>query len=282
MDVKALVDELRARMADELDYRLEATLQQDFADRYRGHPFIHVPDIVFERSAQRVITSEWVDGLTWAQFEEQATDEQKQRAAETLFRFAQGSIQRHGVFNGDPHPGNYKFTPGGTMTFLDFGLVKRWQPGELESLAPTLDAALEQDPEAMERSMVSGGFLPPNHTLTAERLYDYCSTPWVPYQTDYFQFTRKWVGETIEKMIDIQGEYGDVIRQLNMPPSYVILDRVVWGVSALLGRMHARGNWRALLAEYRKEAPPSTDLGLEEEEWRQKNERTAGASAPSK
>ena len=57
MDVKALVDELRARMADELDYRLEARLQQDFADRYRGHPFIHVPDVVFERSSQRVITS---------------------------------------------------------------------------------------------------------------------------------------------------------------------------------------------------------------------------------
>src|SRR5436305_840806 len=61
MDVKALVDELRARMADELDYRLEAKLQQEFADRYRGHPFIHVPDVVFERSSRRVITSEWGD-----------------------------------------------------------------------------------------------------------------------------------------------------------------------------------------------------------------------------
>jgi hypothetical protein len=162
------------------------------------------------------------------------------------------------------------------MTFLDFGLVKKWGPGELESLSPTLDAALAQDPIAMERAMVAGGFLPSNHTLTAERLYDYCSTPWVPYQTDYFEFTREWVGKTIEKMIDIQGEYGDVIRQLNMPPSYVILDRVVWGVSALLGRMNARGNWQALLAEYRKGDPPSTELGKLEEEWRKEK-----ATAPS-
>src|SRR5205823_1939505 len=95
MDVKALVDELRARMADELDYRLEARLQQEFADRYRGHPFIHVPDVVAERSAQRVMTSEWVDGLTWAQFEEQASDADKQRASEILFRFAEGSIWHH-------------------------------------------------------------------------------------------------------------------------------------------------------------------------------------------
>ena len=69
-------------------------------------------------------------------------------------------------------------------------------------------------------------------------------------------------------MLDIQGEYGDVIRKLNMPPSYVILDRVVWGISALLGRMRARANWRALLAEYRKNEPPSTPLGVEEQEWR--------------
>src|SRR6266550_2389641 len=128
MDVKGLVDELRARMGDELDYRLEARCQAEFAARYRGHPFIHVPDVVFERSAQRVITSEWVDGLTWAQFEEQASDADKQRASEILFRFAEGSIWHHRVFNGDPHPGNYRFRLGGPVTFLDFGLVKKWAP----------------------------------------------------------------------------------------------------------------------------------------------------------
>ncbi|HEV3352681.1 MAG TPA: AarF/UbiB family protein [Acidimicrobiales bacterium] len=276
MDVKALVDELRARMADELDYRLEAKLQQEFADRYRGHPFIHVPDVVFERSAQRVMTSEWVDGLTWAQFEEQASDADKQRASEILFRFAEGSIWHHRVFNGDPHPGNYRFRLGGPVTFLDFGLVKRWGPGELESLSPTLDAALAQDPEAMERALIAANFLPPKHTLTPQRIYDYVSTPWIPFQQDYFEYTREFVGATIEKMIDLQGEYGDVIRQLNMPPSYVILDRVVWGLSALWGRMHARGNWKALLAEYRKGAPPSTELGKIEEEWRKEK-----AAAPS-
>jgi hypothetical protein len=97
----------------------------------------------------------------------------------------------------------------------------------------------------------------------------------VPFQQDYFEYSREFVGRTIEKMIDIQGEYGDVIRQLNMPPSYVILDRVVWGLSALWGRMHARGNWRALLAEYRKGAPPSTELGKIEEEWRKEKEQAA-------
>jgi len=268
MDVKGMVDELRARMGDELDYRLEARCQAEFAARYRGHPFIRVPDVVPERSTRRVITSEWVDGISWAELLATASDDAKQHAAEILFRFAEGSIWHHGVFNGDPHPGNYRFLPDGTVTFLDFGLVKRWSPGELESLSPILDAILGGDPRGTEAALVDAGFLSARHGLTAERIYEYVSTPYVPFQKDDFTYTPDLVATTIQTMIDLNGEFGDVIRQLNMPPSYVILDRVVWGVSALLGRLGAQGNFRALLAEYRKGDPPSTELGRLEAEWR--------------
>lgn len=272
MDVKALVDELRARMADELDYRLEATQQAEFADIYRGHPFIHVPDVVPERSSRRVLTSEWVDGLTWSEFLDRASDDIKQKSAEVLFRFAQQSIHHHRVFNGDPHPGNYRFHPDGTVTFLDFGLVKRWAPGELETLTPVLDAILGRDAGETVAAMERAGFIPRNAGFDADYVYTYVSAPYQPFLDDHFTYTRKWVAEMLGQMIDIQGQYGDLIRAFNMPPSYVILDRVFWGISALFGRVHASGNFRALLAEYRKGAPPSTELGRIEERWRQERQ----------
>ena len=269
MDVHALVDELRARMGDELDYRIEARHQSEFAERYRGHPFIHVPDVVAERSSRRVITSEWVDGLSWAEFLETATQEQKEAAAEVLFRFAEGSIWHHGVFNGDPHPGNYRFHPKkGKVTFLDFGLVKRWGPGELESLSPILDAILRQDPPGLVRSLVRAGFLPPDHGHSPELIYEFCSQPYIPFQLDEFTYTSEFVGRTLQKMLDMTGEYGDVIKSLNMPPSYVILDRVVWGFSALFGKMQVTASWGRMLSEYIGDAPPSTELGKIDAEWR--------------
>ena len=76
-----------------------------------------------------------------------------------LFRFAQGSIHRLGVFNGDPHPGNYRFLADGRVTFLDFGLVKRWTPGEWERLSPCLDAILADDPDRLVAAMEAVGFL---------------------------------------------------------------------------------------------------------------------------
>ena len=118
----------------------------------------------------------------------------KQRAAEVLFRFAQGSIHRHGVFNGDPHPGNYRFHPDGSITFLDFGLVKRWTEGEWERLSPCLDAiVIDRDPEALVEAMEAVGFLRPGHGLDPELVYGYVSQPYVPYLTERFTFTRRWV-----------------------------------------------------------------------------------------
>ena len=55
-------------------------------------------------------------------------------AAEALYRFVFGSLYRLHAFNGDPHPGNYLFRPGGQVTFLDFGLVKHFTPDEVAAV----------------------------------------------------------------------------------------------------------------------------------------------------
>jgi predicted unusual protein kinase regulating ubiquinone biosynthesis (AarF/ABC1/UbiB family) len=268
LDVTSLVDELRARMVDELDYEHEARCQTELGAIYAGHPWIRIPAVVPERSSRRVLTSEWVDGLRWEDFLAQAPDEVRQRAAEVLFRFAQGSIHGNGVFNGDPHPGNYRFHRDGSVTFLDFGLVKRWTPGELEQLSPVLDAVLAHDEQGTADALVRAGFLRPDHGHDPGDVWAYVSGPYVPYLTDEFTFSRQWTAQALGNLIDLNGPYGGIIRSLDLPTSFVILDRVVWGMSALLGRMSASNRWRAILAEYREGAPPATAVGEDEARWR--------------
>ena len=127
-DAGSLLAELRDRVSEELDYRAEARNQRLFAGYYRGHPTIHVPEVVEELSTRRVFTSELSYG---ARFAELAGWPQAERdlAAETIYRFVFRSLYGAHAFNGDPHPGNYLFHGGGKVTFLDFGLVKHFSHG---------------------------------------------------------------------------------------------------------------------------------------------------------
>jgi predicted unusual protein kinase regulating ubiquinone biosynthesis (AarF/ABC1/UbiB family) len=268
LDARALTEELRVRMTEELDYRNEAANQTGFATRFAGHPFINVPAVVGELSTSTVLVTEWAEGWPWARFEAEATEEARARAAEVLFRFTQGCVYRHRSFNGDPHPGNYRFGPDGTVTFLDFGLVKTWTEAEIASLWPLIDPLLAGDRDRTLRCLVDAGFLPADHGLDAGQVWEYVSAPYRPYLEPSFTFSRSYVADTLAAVLDVRGPHRPVVEKLNMPASFVILDRVVWGMSALLGRLEAHGRWRDILAEYRLGAPPATPMGEREQAWR--------------
>ena len=191
LDAKGLVDELRTRMRDELDYELEARNQTEFGNYFAGHPFISIPavDPVDQHKADpdnRVGRGIVVGGVRAG-----AHAAARHHAGESIWRFAQHAIHRLGAFNGDPHPGNYRFSRHGDVTFLDFGLVKRWTPGEWEQLAPSVDAiVVHRDPERLVAVMEEIGFLRAGHGLDAQQVYDYVSTPYTPYLSDTFTFTR--------------------------------------------------------------------------------------------
>ncbi len=132
LDPKAIGDEIRNRIEEELDYELEASNQRTLARIFRGHPFIYVPDVITSLSHERVMVSEFVHGTG---FEELKTysQEERDRIGEILFRFYFGCLYRHHQFSGDPHPGNSMLLEDGRMAFLDFGLFKRMPAGAVES-----------------------------------------------------------------------------------------------------------------------------------------------------
>ena len=269
LDARGLRRRATSPDAGGVDYRLEARNVAEFARHFTGHPWVRIPELLPELSTERVLTTEWTEGMSWEQFAATAPPETKQRVGEVIWRFGQHSIQRLGVFNGDPHPGNYRFHHDGSVTFLDFGLVKRWEPGEWQRLEPSLDAiVVHRDPELVVGAMESSGFLAEGHGLDPQSVYDYVSSPYRPYLVDHFTFTRDWMRETLARIFDLGGPHAAVIAKLNMPPSFVILDRVVWGVSAILGKLEVSGPWRDMLLEYRIGGPPATQLGADEAAWR--------------
>ena len=95
------VDELRERMREELDYSIEAGNLAEFESRFQGHPWVRIPKLVPELSSSRVLTTEWIDGMTFDQFRATESYATKQRAAE-------GALIRNAPFHGIGFSGAYQ------------------------------------------------------------------------------------------------------------------------------------------------------------------------------
>src|SRR5947209_17060565 len=119
IDPKAVATEVRERLTEELDYEHEAQSHRTFARRFRGHPFVLVPPVVTELSRERVLVTEWVDGIGFEEVK-RLPQAARDRFGEIVFRFFFGSLYRDGHFSGDPHPGNYLLLDDGRVAFLDF------------------------------------------------------------------------------------------------------------------------------------------------------------------
>jgi predicted unusual protein kinase regulating ubiquinone biosynthesis (AarF/ABC1/UbiB family) len=266
-DVDALLDELRERVVEELDYRREAENQRRFAEYYDGHPTIHVPRIVPELSTRRVVTS---DLATGARFAELATWSQHERdlAGETIYRYVFRSLYDMRAFNGDPHPGNYLFHGDGKVTFLDYGLVKYFSRDELK---PLMDMArylcVEDDAKAFRQSLVDADFLQPDAPVSTDLVVDHLA---VFYDTirkpGSLTITGDYASAVVRRFFDVRSPLAPYIQ---VPRSYVILQRINLGVFALLGELTATRDWRAIAEEIWPfvQAPPSTPMGEAEAAW---------------
>jgi len=267
-DVNALVTELRDRVLEELDYRREADNQERMAAFYDGHPTIHIPRIVGELSARRVVTSELSGGARWAELTTWSQEE-RDLAAETIYRFVFRSLYEAHAFNGDPHPGNYLFHGGGRVTFLDFGLVKHFTAEELRPLvAMVRNLCVENDPEAFRRAMEEAGFLVPNAPLSTDVVVDHLA---VFYQTvrrpGRLTITGDYASAVVRRFFDLRSP---VAAYVSVPRSYVILQRINLGLFALLGELTATADWRGIAEEIWPfvRGPASTPIGEAEAAWR--------------
>ena len=260
-----VVAELRERLTEELDYANEAANQIRFAEEYAGHPFIHVPQVHSDLSTARVLTTDLADGVGFAEVAATWSQSERDLAAETLYRFAFGSLYQLRMFNGDPHPGNYLFRPGGQITFLDFGLVKHFTEAELMPFEEMIKAmVIEPDPAVFRSIIEDVGLLPAGEPFTNDEVVEYFSHFYeLVRESGEMTITPEYASESVRRFFDQRGPYGPIMRRVNLPASFVVIQRINLGLYALFGDLHARGDWRGLAEEIWPfvGAPPSTPMG---------------------
>jgi predicted unusual protein kinase regulating ubiquinone biosynthesis (AarF/ABC1/UbiB family) len=280
LDGKAVAGEIRERILDETDYEAEALAHRAFAREWRGHPFIHVPDVVTSLSRQRVIVTDWVEGRSFDEVKSLPAAE-RDRFAETIYRFFIGSLYRHGHFSADPHPGNYLLMDDGRVAFIDFGMNKKISRELVEKERRWVRAVIERDPDRLRELLSELGYFDAgNEKVTGEWLLEHAWALggwWLEDRGEY-TVSRQLVTEVMANAADPRSEYWELMREETIPPDFIMAQRMVGLVFAVCAQLEATANWHRIAREFIYGDPPATPLGEAEAEFF--NGR-AGALAPA-
>jgi predicted unusual protein kinase regulating ubiquinone biosynthesis (AarF/ABC1/UbiB family) len=268
LDPAATAFELRERIGEELDYEHEAQAQRAFARRWRGHPFVVIPDVVTSLCRARVLVTEWIDGIGFEEIKK-APQVTRDRVGETVLRFFLGSLYRFGQFSGDPHPGNFRLMADGRVAFLDFGMTRTVARSRIEAELGVIRAALEHDGDGVHAGLAELGFFAlddprfdPVHVLDHVRAIN----AWY-VDDEPVTLSPQYVSSLLAHAGDPRSKYWDLMRNETVPAESLLSSRMQVMTLAAIGQLRARANWHRVMSEWLYGSRPTSPLGVADAEF---------------
>jgi predicted unusual protein kinase regulating ubiquinone biosynthesis (AarF/ABC1/UbiB family) len=259
LDVKPLVTELRARVVEELDYELEGQSQAAFAEIYDDDPEFVIPRVL--ASAPRLLVSEWIEGTPLAHIISSGTVAERDHAGKLLATLAFSAPQRVGLLHADPHPGNFRLMPDGRLGVIDFGAVARVPGGLPEPIGRLTRLALDGDAPAVLSGLRQEGFIKPDIEIDGPAILEWIEPMLEPLRADEFRFTRSWLRGEAARIASPRSPAYAMGRQLNLPPAYLMIQRVTMGTIGVLCQLEAKAPYRDVIAEYLPGFAPAAPAG---------------------
>lgn len=242
LDMKPILEELRSRIIEEVDYRYEAQAQETYARVYEGDSDIAIPKVVMV--SDRVLVSEWLEGTPLSQIIASGTQEQRNNAGMKLARFHFTSPDRAGLLHADPHPGNFRLLTDGRLGVLDFGACNRLPNGFPEPMKRLLKHALDDDSTALYEGFKKDGFILADVDVDPELVLDFLVPLVEPLRTKTFKYSREWLRDQSARVGDPRNPTAKIGFQLNLPAEYVLIHRVTLGTTGIFCQLEAEGNFR--------------------------------------
>jgi predicted unusual protein kinase regulating ubiquinone biosynthesis (AarF/ABC1/UbiB family) len=243
-----LVAELRDRLAEELDYAREATVQRAFAAAFAGDADLHVPAVVHGTS--RVLVTEWVDGTPLAEVARTSDQAARDAAGARYQRALVSGPERAGWLHTDPHPGNFRVLADGRLSVLDFGSALPMAGGMPASFGQLIAALQGDDLAVVDRRLREHGLLRPGVSVELDKLVDYMAPFSTPARHDRFRFSRAWLRTEFGRVNDPRNPDFAVALQLTLPAEHLFTHRVWLGMVGVLCQLEAEVEVRPVLARW--------------------------------
>ena len=226
-------------MASECDYLLEARCQRAFRAAFAGDAEVYVPEVVDARTRATVLTTAWIDGQSFYDLARDAGAAERGRIGLVLARFAYRSLFGLGTLNADPHPGNYLVPTGGPVVFIDFGCVRAFEPGFVERERALARVVVEDRRSGFRDALLATGMVPRPERFDFDGHWALLCHQYAPYRQPRFAFTSDY----IRRGMEYSGPSNPNLRRLAIPPAWIWVQRLIWGLHAVLARLGAEGGF---------------------------------------
>ncbi|GAA5069756.1 AarF/ABC1/UbiB kinase family protein [Nocardia callitridis] len=264
----AVLSEVTRNIGDELDYLREARSQHRVASRYRGHPFIMVPDSIEEYCGPNVLVTEFVEGYPFSRLQD-LPDAERNRFGELIYRFYISSLFSDNEFCGDPHPGNILFAADGRLAMVDFGLYHHMEPEHVDFERTCLRAAGEYRADDLHELWSARGIIDPTAGVDTQECLEYvwAATGWHLLDEEITITPEFATGALVLALDPRAAEFRGMRHQL-LPAEHVFSRRADLFTFAVLGQLRATNNWHRIAREWLYGEPATTEIGRALERWR--------------
>lgn len=246
VDYDAMIAEGEEHLLAETDYRRELENIEEFRRIFAEDPAVEVPMPHRDFSNDRVLTVDWAKGQSFSEFVETGSQEERNRAGATLMRIYCKSFGALGVFNADPHPGNYKFD-GGRVQLLDFGCVKRFPADFLRRRNDLTKAFFSQDKDRFAQAYVAFGLVSTIEDLDVERAFQAFTHVLGHSMKDKpYRFPLNGPDSIYRSFSGSEG----MAKFFCLPRHLLLALRVEFGLNSVLARLGAEVNWRRIFLPY--------------------------------
>lgn len=246
-NVDAVIAAARNAFIEECDYEREARYQERFARIYADHATLVVPRVHPLYCSRRVLTTTWIEGRRFDDFlASNPPQSERDRLGEALFEFYVGTLFRHGLYNWDPHPGNYIVQPDGRIAMLDYGSTREFDRAFVQRLAALTRAAHDDTREALHRALLDLGFVREGQTYDFETARKLIRSFYGPMLRDETLAIEAGEAKPFATVLESKRE----LLKLHLPGDFLFILRIRFGVMSVLSQLGARANWHRLERQF--------------------------------
>ena len=246
-NVDGYVREARERFLEECNYVHEAHCQHAFAGMYRTHDVLFIPEVFTEYCTTRILTTEWVNGLSFDAFLETRPDKNvRNRMGEALFEFYIGSLFRYCMYNCDPHPGNYLFCEDGRIGMLDHGCTRQFDPAFVADLACLTRAVHIDEQSAIHNALLRLKIVREDKKYNYDVIRGFLRAFYGPMLTDAVTAVDLSSAMDMKEMFKKKQQ----LMKFALPGEFTFLFRIRFGLMSVLARLGTEANWYRLEKQY--------------------------------